>query len=50
VLCLAIVESSSPGHAVEVPLIAFSLLMVPTNMLLTVYNKIRAKRKAQKTA
>ena len=49
-LCLAIVESSSPGHAVLVPLIAFSLLMVPTNMLFTVYNKIQAKRKAKETA
>jgi BASS family bile acid:Na+ symporter len=48
VLCLAIVESSSPGHAVLVPLIAFSLLMVPPNMLFTVYHKIREKRKAKK--
>jgi BASS family bile acid:Na+ symporter len=47
-LCLAIVESSSPGHAVMVPLIAFSLLMVPTNMLFTVYHTIREKRKAKK--
>jgi len=45
-LCLAIVESSSPGHAVLVPLVAFSLLMVPTNMLFTVYHKVRKKRKA----
>jgi len=50
VLCLAIVQSSSPGHAVLVPLIAFSLLMVPTNMLFTVYNKIHVKRKAKETA
>ena len=47
-LCLAIVESSSPGHAVMVPLIAFSLLMVPTNMLFTMYHTIREKRKAKK--
>jgi predicted Na+-dependent transporter len=46
-LCLAIVESSSPGHAVLVPLVAFSLLMVPTNMLFTVYQKVRKKRKAK---
>jgi len=46
-LCLAIVESSSPGHAVLVPLVAFSLLMVPTNMLFTVYHKVRKKRKAK---
>ena len=49
-LCLAIVEASASGHAILVPLIAFSLLMVPTNMLFTVYNKIQAKRKAKKTA
>jgi len=48
VLCLAIVESSSPGHAVLVPLIAFSLLMVPTNMLFTVYSAVQSKRKARK--
>jgi len=50
VLCLAIVESSSPGHAVLVPLIAFSLLMVPPNMLFTVYHTIREKRKAKKAS
>ena len=49
-LCLAIVESSAPGHAVLVPLIAFSLLMVPTNMLFTIYGKVQAKRKARKAA
>ena len=46
-LCLAIVESSSPGHAVMVPLIAFSLLMVPPNMLFTVYHVIMEKRRAK---
>jgi BASS family bile acid:Na+ symporter len=49
-LCMAIVERSAPGHAVLVPLIAFSLLMVPTNMLFTVYRKIRSKREAGKSA
>ena len=44
-LCLAIVESSSPGHAVIVPLVAFSLLMVPTNMLFSVYHTVRDRRK-----
>ncbi len=44
-LCLAIVESSAPGHAVLVPLIAFSLLMVPTNMLFSIYNAVQAKRR-----
>ena len=47
-LCLAIVESSSPGHVVIVPLIAFSLLMVPPNMLFTVYHVIREKRNERK--
>jgi BASS family bile acid:Na+ symporter len=47
-LCLAIVESSSPGHAVIVPLIAFSLLMVPPNMLFTVYHAIMEKRRAKR--
>lgn len=48
--CLAIVESSSPGHAVLVPLIAFSLLMVPPNMLLTVFSAVQAKLRARKAA
>ncbi|MEJ2007535.1 MAG: bile acid:sodium symporter [Acidobacteriota bacterium] len=47
-LCLAIVQSSAPGHAVMVPLIAFSLLMVPPNMLFTTYHAIQGKRKARK--
>ena len=37
-LCLAIVHSSAPGHAVLVPLIAFSLIMVPPNMLFTIFS------------
>ena len=49
-LCLAFVEATSPGHAVIVPLIAFSLLMVPPNMLFTVYWTIREKRKERKAA
>jgi BASS family bile acid:Na+ symporter len=49
-LCLAIVQASSPGHAVIVPLLAFSLLMVPPNMLFTVYFAVRAKLKARKAA
>jgi BASS family bile acid:Na+ symporter len=47
-LCIAIVESSAPGHAVLVHLIAFSLLMVPTNMLFSVYNSVQEKRRARK--
>ena len=50
VLCLAIVESTSSGHAVLVPLIAFSLLMVPPNMLFTIYSAVQAKRKARHAA
>jgi BASS family bile acid:Na+ symporter len=49
-LCLAIVESTLPDHAVLVPLVAFSLLMVPTNMLFTIYNTVQAKRRARKGA
>lgn len=49
-LCLAIVQASSPGHAVLVPLIAFSLLMVPPNMLLTVFSAVQAKLKARRAA
>lgn len=49
-LCIAIVESSAPGHAVLVPLIAFSLLMVPTNMLFSVYNTVQEKRRARNAA
>ncbi len=49
-LCLAISESSAPGHAVLIPLIAFSLLMVPPNMLFTLYLAVRGRRKDYKTA
>jgi len=47
-LCLAIVESSAAGHALTVPLISFSLLMVPPNMLFTVYHTVQEKRKAKR--
>ncbi|WP_298832364.1 hypothetical protein [uncultured Piscinibacter sp.] len=46
-LCIAIVEASAPGHAILVPLIAFSLLMVPTNLLFSIYNTVQAKRRAR---
>jgi BASS family bile acid:Na+ symporter len=49
-LCVAIVESIAPGHAVLVPLIAFILLMVPPNTLLTVYLKVQAIRQARKAS
>jgi hypothetical protein len=44
-LCIAIVENSAPGHAVLVPLIVFSLLMVPTNMVFSIYDAVQAKRR-----
>jgi hypothetical protein len=43
--CLAIVEATSPGHALRGPLVAFSLLMVPVNMLFTVYNELHRRHK-----
>ena len=49
ILCLVIAESSSPGHAVLLPLIAFSLLMVPPNMLYTIYGAVQARREARKS-
>ena len=49
-LCLAIAESTPSGDAVIAPLVAFSLLMVPPNMLFTVYNAIRARKAAGKSA
>lgn len=42
-LCLAVVQASAPGHPVMVPLIAFSLLMVPPNMLFAIYIVVRAR-------
>ena len=50
VLCMAIVHTSAPEHAVLVPLFAFSLLMVPPDMLFTVYCAVRAKRMARQAA
>ena len=47
VLCVAIVQISAPGHPVLVPLIAFSLLMVPPNMLFTIYSIVQSKRKTR---
>jgi bile acid:Na+ symporter, BASS family len=50
VLCMAIVHTSAPEHAVLVPLFAFSLLMVPPDMLFTIYCAVQAKRRARKVA
>ena len=42
-LCLAIANATPSGAAVVTPLVAFSLLMVTPNTLLTVYSAIRAR-------
>ncbi|EGJ50903.1 bile acid:sodium symporter family protein [Desulfocurvibacter africanus] len=49
-LCLAMANASPQGHAVLVPLVAFSLLMVPPNMLFTVYGALQARRENRKPA
>ncbi len=46
-LCLVVAQVSPWGDAVMTPLIAFSLLMVPPNMLYSVFNLVRAKRRAR---
>jgi BASS family bile acid:Na+ symporter len=45
-LCLVIAKNTPSGDAVVTPLIAFSLLMVPPNLLFTLYGTIRARRAA----
>lgn len=47
-LCLAVANATPQGHAVIVPLVAFSLLMVPPNFLFTMYCALRARRKNRK--
>jgi predicted Na+-dependent transporter len=49
-LCLVIARNAPSGDAVMVPLIAFSLLMVTPNTLLTVYSAIRSAIRSRKTA
>ena len=44
VLCLIIAVNSFPDPAVQAPLLAFSALMVPPSMLLTVYMVIRSRK------
>ncbi|MGD0229232.1 MAG: bile acid:sodium symporter [Syntrophorhabdales bacterium] len=46
-LCLFIALETFPGPAVQTPLVAFSALMVPPNMLLTLYIVIRSRRKGR---
>jgi bile acid:Na+ symporter, BASS family len=44
-LCLLIAMKTFPDPAVQTPLVAFSALMVPPNMLLTLYWAVRSKKK-----
>ncbi|MEX0655273.1 MAG: bile acid:sodium symporter [Phycisphaeraceae bacterium] len=43
-LCLAIARYSFPGEAVDVPLVAFSALMIPPNMLFFLFTLLRDRR------
>jgi BASS family bile acid:Na+ symporter len=47
VLCLIIAVNTFPDPAVQTPLVAFSALMVPPNMLLTAYMVIRSRKAAR---
>ena len=49
-LCLAIANSSPSGQALIAPLLGFTLLMVPPNLLFTLYHTLRAKRVAKRAA
>jgi len=49
VLCLIIALNTFPDPAVQAPLLAFSALMVPPNMLLTVYMVIRSRKAARES-
>lgn len=44
-LCLAIARYSFPGEAVDVPLVAFSALMIPPNMLFFFFSLLRDRRR-----
>ena len=46
-LCLIIALNTFPDPAVQAPLVAFSALMVPPSMLLTVYMVIRSRKAAR---
>ena len=48
--CLAIANSSPAGQPLIAPLLGFTLLMVPPNLLFTLYHNIRAKRAAKRAA
>lgn len=48
-LCLAIARHTPLAESVTAPLIAFILLMVPPNLLLTLYGTVRARRMAARS-
>jgi BASS family bile acid:Na+ symporter len=45
-LCLLIALKTFPDPAVQTPLVAFSALMIPPNMLLSLFWAVRSKKKA----
>lgn len=47
-LCLAVAYNTPTGDTVMTPLIAFSMLMVPPNLLFTLYGTIRSRRSADR--
>ena len=47
-LCLAMARSAPAGGAVIPPLVAFTALMVPANMLFTLYGTVRARGAARR--
>lgn len=49
-LCLLIAKNTPSGHAVLVPLVAFSLLMLTPSTVLTIYSSIRGAVLARKAA
>jgi BASS family bile acid:Na+ symporter len=47
-LCLAIANSTPSGQVLIAPLLGFTILMVPPNLLFTLYHSIRSKREARR--
>lgn len=48
-ICLLIAQKSFPNTGVDVVVVAFSALMVPPNMLFTLYEIIKKRRSAKRT-
>lgn len=48
-ICLLIAQKSFPDTGIDVVVVAFSALMVPPNMLFTLYEVIKNKQSAKKT-